>query len=365
LKNSHDSIPTKNDFKPVLDAIQNLQHSFDKEKTKPDILARKLDAIDQKMKETQPEHLALMKDIQTKIEPLHKTTPQTSETLMKLNDRVKAMQADTTKPHPDLMQKLDNIDFQLKNQSDSLLEPIKRALDEKLNPYFEQTKKDGEQKLGKFFLVENETRFHFALGDDFVSGSVDSNEKGSHSPSRIPLCINGMIPVSRNLSDPHVLQALAGQFNDLLTLCLFSYLILGDIAKKLADIQSKVSSNDDQKRKHDDSLVNLAKQQAPLVDEIKRLTPLIDKIKQQQQKDADNLNQELQKSLQPIAQQLNDLTKQQQPTTDVNKELQKSLQPIVQQLNDLAKQQQQQPTADLSKELSSKLDPLIQSIQQG
>lgn len=167
LKNSHDEgqkrlandidnlkqqIPTKNDFKPVLDAIQALQTSFDKEKSKPDILARKLDSIDQKIKETQPEHLALIKDIQTKIEPLHKTTPQTSETLMKINDRVKAMQADTTKPHPDLIEKLDKIDFQLKNQSKSLVEPMRQVLDEKLNPFFEQTKKDGEQKLGKMFF---------------------------------------------------------------------------------------------------------------------------------------------------------------------------------------------------------------------
>lgn len=164
MKNSHDDgqkrlandfdnlkqqIPTKNDFKPVLDAIQALQSSFDKEKNKPDILARKLDSIDQKIKETQPEHLALMKDIQTKIEPLHRTTPQTSETLMKINDRVKAMQTEPTKPHPDLLEKLDKIDFQLKNQSKSLVDPIKQVLDEKLNPFFEQTKKDGEQKLGK------------------------------------------------------------------------------------------------------------------------------------------------------------------------------------------------------------------------
>ena len=58
--------------KPVLDAIQALQTSFDKEKTKPDILARKLDSIDQKLKESQPEQIAAIKDIQTKIDPLHK-----------------------------------------------------------------------------------------------------------------------------------------------------------------------------------------------------------------------------------------------------------------------------------------------------
>ncbi len=152
LQNLKQQIPSKNDFKPVLDAIQALQTSFDKEKTKPDILARKLDSIDQKLKESHPEQIAAIKDIQTKIDPLHKAAPQTSETLTKINDRVKAMHADTIKPHPDVIQKLDNIDQQLKNQQNSLLEPIKQILNDKLNPIIEQqiqTKKAGEEKLGK------------------------------------------------------------------------------------------------------------------------------------------------------------------------------------------------------------------------
>ena len=153
LQNLKQQIPSKTDFKPVLDAIQSLQTTFDKEKNKPDILARKLDSIDQKLKDSHPEHMALMKDIQTKIDPLHKATPQTSETLTKLNDRVKAMHADSTKPHPDIIQKLDNIDHQLKNQQNSLLEPIKQILNEKLNPIIEQqSKHNGEEKLGKHFL---------------------------------------------------------------------------------------------------------------------------------------------------------------------------------------------------------------------
>jgi 2-succinyl-5-enolpyruvyl-6-hydroxy-3-cyclohexene-1-carboxylate synthase len=143
-------IPPKIDFKPVLDAIQSLQTSFDKEKTKPDILARKLDSLDQKLKDSHPEHMAAIKDIQTKIDPLHKATPQTSETLTKINDRVKAMHADAAKPHPDVIKKLDDINHHLKDQQNSLIEPMKQFLNEKLNPLIEQqTKKDGENKLGK------------------------------------------------------------------------------------------------------------------------------------------------------------------------------------------------------------------------
>jgi iron-sulfur cluster repair protein YtfE (RIC family) len=148
-------IPSKIDFKPVLDAIQSLQTSFDKEKTKPDILARKLDSLDQKLKDSHPEHMAAIKDIQTKIDPLHKATPQTSETLTKINDRVKAMHADATKPHPDIIKKLDDIDQHLKDQKHSIIEPIKEFFNEKLNPFIGQqknglqAKKDGEEKLGK------------------------------------------------------------------------------------------------------------------------------------------------------------------------------------------------------------------------
>jgi iron-sulfur cluster repair protein YtfE (RIC family) len=156
LQNLKQQIPSKPDFKPILDAIQTLQTSFDKEKTKPDILARKLDSIDQKLKESHPEHMAVIKDIQTKIDPLHK---QTSETLTKINDRVKALHTDTSKSHPDIIQKLDQIDQQFKNQQNSLIEPIKQILNEKLNPFIEQqTKKDGEEKLGKIF--ESQTNLY-------------------------------------------------------------------------------------------------------------------------------------------------------------------------------------------------------------
>ena len=73
FQNFQQQLSSKNDYKPVLDAIQNLQTSFDKEKTKPDILARKLDSIDQKLKESHPEHVAMIKDLQTKLEPLNKS----------------------------------------------------------------------------------------------------------------------------------------------------------------------------------------------------------------------------------------------------------------------------------------------------
>lgn len=148
FQNFQQQMSSKNDYKPLLDAIQNLQTSFDKEKSKPDILARKLDSIDQKLKESQPEHMAMIKDIQTKLDPLHKVTPQTSETLTKINDRVKAMHADASKSHPDLLQKLDQLDQQMKNQPNVLIEPIKQIL----NPLIEQqnqTKKAAEDKLGK------------------------------------------------------------------------------------------------------------------------------------------------------------------------------------------------------------------------
>jgi hemerythrin-like domain-containing protein len=100
--------------------------------------------------------MAAIKDIQTKIDPLHKATPQTSETLTKINDRVKAMHADTAKPHPDVIKKLDDISHHLKDQQNSLIEPMKQYLNEKLNPLIEQqTKKDGEEKLGKISHIRS------------------------------------------------------------------------------------------------------------------------------------------------------------------------------------------------------------------
>jgi len=208
LQTLKQQIPSKNDFKPVLDAIQTLQSSFDKEKTKPDILARKLDSIDQKLKDSHPEHMNAIKDIQTKIDPLHKTASQTSETLIKINDRVKAMHDDTTKSHPDIIQKLDHIDQHLKNQQNSFIEPIKQILNEKLNPFIQQTKKDGEEKLGKVYNITS-------IFTPYLSGypNITQRDNDSDSPNRVPLCINGMIPVLCKLSDPHVLQALAGQFS--------------------------------------------------------------------------------------------------------------------------------------------------------
>jgi len=73
-------------------------------------------------------------------------------------------------------------------------------------------------------------------------------------------------------------------------LIFFSRIKLGDIAKKLADIQTKLSSPDELKRKQDDLI---AKQQTPLIDEIKRLTPILDKLKQQQQDLLKNIDYKL------------------------------------------------------------------------
>ncbi|CAF0712063.1 unnamed protein product [Adineta steineri] len=377
LQNLKQQIPTKNDIKPILDAVQNLQSSFDKEKPKPDILARKLDSIDQKLKESHPEHMASIKDIQTKIDSVHKITPQTSETLTKINDRIKSMHTDTTKSHPDIIKKLDDINHHLKDQPNHIVEPIKEFFNEKFNPLIEhqkiqiQTKKDDEEKLG--------------------SPNITERDHDSNSPSRTPLCINGIIPTLSSLSDPHVLHALAG-----------------DIAKKLAEIQTKISSSDEFKRKQDDLIGNLTKQQVPLIDEIKRLTPILDKLKQQQQKDSENFNQNLDKSFQPITQKLNDISKQQdllnnmdsklnhltqntekendlkkrldtQPT--IGKEIITHTQPLQQAIDNLSKQQQplmevireipkklddirqSQPQSDIIKTLSVKLDPLTQSVK--
>lgn len=168
----------------MIDALQQLQSSLEKEKHKPDILARKLDSIDQKLRESQPEHTALIKDIQTKLEPVHRATPQTSETLMKINDRVKAMHADTSKSHPDLLKRLDEVDQHLTELLHPLLEQQKSSAN---------AKKEAEERLGKRSRVI-----------PILTGSDPMIE----SPTRVPLCVNGMIPV---LSDPHVLTALAGQ----------------------------------------------------------------------------------------------------------------------------------------------------------
>ena len=55
------------------------------------------------------------------------------------------MQTDANKSHPDLLQKFDQLDQQLKIQPNLLLEPIKQILLEQQN----QTRKIGEEKLGK------------------------------------------------------------------------------------------------------------------------------------------------------------------------------------------------------------------------
>jgi chromosome segregation ATPase len=121
-----------------------------------------------------------------------------------------------------------------------------------------------------------------------------------------------------------VLQALVGQFvflkNNKHLLVFFSTLLkLGDITKKLTDIQTKLSSPEDLKRKQEDFIANLTKQQTPLIDEIKRLIPILDKLKQQ--KDSENLNRELEKSFQPITQKLNDLTQQKDLLKNIDSKL--------------------------------------------
>ena len=152
LENLTQQLSTKTDLKPIIDAIQILQTSFDKEKLKPDVLARKLDLIDQKLKEIHPEHMNLIKDIQTKINPLPKTASQTNEILTKLNDRIKMIQADTNKSYPTMINKLDDINSYIRDQQQNLLiESIEQFLNEKLNPFMEQQikKEDEEYRLGK------------------------------------------------------------------------------------------------------------------------------------------------------------------------------------------------------------------------
>ena len=125
---------------------------------------------------------------------------------------------------------------------------------------------------------------------------------------------------------------------------------LGDIAKKLADIQTKLSPPDETKRKQEDLLGNLAKQQAPLIDEIKRLTPILDKLKQQQQKDSENLN-----LLKNIDSKLNQLTQ----NIGKDDEAKNRTQPIQQALDTLSKQQQ--PLLETVRELPKKLDEIRQA----
>ncbi|CAF3532893.1 unnamed protein product [Rotaria sp. Silwood1] len=327
LKNSHDEeqknfLTTKNDLKPIIDAVQNLQNSFDKEKTKPDILARKLDLIDQKLKESHPEHIALMKDIQTKIDPLNKITPQTSETLTKINDRIKALHTDSMKSHPDIMKKLDDINHHVQDQQKSIIEPMKQYFNEKLNPFIEQqVKKDGEEKLG--------------------SSNITERDNDSNSPNRVPLCINGMIPVLFKLSDPNVLQALTN-----------------DIIKKLTDIQTKLLSSDEFQRKQNDFIGNISKQQTPLIDELKHLTSILDQLKQQQ-KDSENLNQEFDKSFQPITQKLNDLSKQQDLLKNIDSKL-NYLSQYIEKENDFKKRLDTQ--TGTAKEISLCIQPLQQTL---
>ncbi len=118
---------------------------------------------------------------------------------------------------------------------------------------------------------------------------------------------------------------------------LFFFLLkLGDIAKKLTDIQTKLSSPEDLKRKQDDFIGNLTKQQTPLIEELKRLTPILDKLKQQQQKDSENFNRELEKSFQPIIQKLNNLTKQQDLIQNIDSKL-NNLSQNIDKENDLKK----------------------------
>ncbi|CAF1215332.1 unnamed protein product [Rotaria sordida] len=323
LQNLKQQISTKNDLKPIIDAIQTFQISFDKEKTKPDILARKLDSLDQKLKESHPEHIGLIKDIQTKIDSLNKITPQTNETLTKINDRVKNLHADTIKSHPDIMKKLDDINHHVQIQQNSIIEPMKQFLNEKLNPFIEQqVKKDGEEKLG--------------------SPNIAERDNDSNSPNRVPLCINGMIPVLFKLSDSNVLQTFTS-----------------DITKKLDDIQKKFSLSDEFQRKQNDFIGNISKQQTPLIDEIKHLTPILDKLNKQQEKDSENFNRELDKSFQPITQKLNDLSKQQDLLKNIDSKL-NYLSQNIQKENDSKKRSDTQ--TDISKEISLRTQSFQQAL---
>ncbi|CAF4165102.1 unnamed protein product [Rotaria socialis] len=348
-------IPTKTDLKSTSDAVQALQICFDKEKTKPDILARKLDVIDQKLKETHPEHMTLMKDIQSKIDPIHKTIPQTNDTLSKINDRVKAIHVDAMKLHPDIIKKLNDIDHHVTEQHYSIIEPMKQFLNEKLNPFIEQqTKNDGEQKLG--YLKEKESEIIFVLSG---SPNISERDNDSHSPNRVPLCINGMIPVLNKLSDVNVLQALATDITkeiSLRTQPLQQALdnlskqqqplleTIYELPKKLNDIhQSQIHSN---------TIKDVYAKLDPLTQSIKAIKDGLDQ--QTQNKDRDN--QTLMNIEKKLNQTLNDSPKR----SDVSQDIEKALHPfsqIIKTLKDNIELSQAQQQTE-----KKKLDRLEQSL---
>ena len=117
------------------------------------------------------------------------------------------------------------------------------------------------------------------------------------------------------------------------------WIVLEDIAKKLNDIQTKMPSIEQQKRKEDD----LNKQQ--------ELLKTIDaKMNYLTQNDSRKRSDQ---SSEPLHRSVEDLSKQQQPILETMRDLPKKLDEI----------RQSQLSPDAIKELSSKFEPLTQSIK--
>ena len=117
------------------------------------------------------------------------------------------------------------------------------------------------------------------------------------------------------------------------------WIVLEDIAKKLNDIQTKMPSIEQQKRKQDD----LNKQQ--------ELLKTIDaKMNYLTQNDSRKRSDQ---SSEPLHRSVENLSKQQQPILETMRDLPKKLDEI----------RQSQLSPDAIKELSSKIEPLTQSIK--
>lgn len=152
-----------------------------------------------------------------------------------------------------------------------------------------------------------------------------------------------------------MLYALAGQFDRLHYY--FHSILLEDIAKKLNDLQMKIPSVEQQRRKQDDLIGNLNKQEDLLKNidlKLNHFTPNINERKNRSDPQGNTHHTSLlsfrvhsvdmiKEISEPLHQAVDNLSKQQQPFLETLRELRQS------QLS--------------SNELSSKLDPLNQSIK--
>lgn len=89
----------------TLDRIDEFRKSFDKEKVKPDVLARKLDSI----REIQLEQQTTHREIKTRFDPLIESICQINEVLMKINERMKLIHCENNKIQPEIQKKFDEL----------------------------------------------------------------------------------------------------------------------------------------------------------------------------------------------------------------------------------------------------------------